>query len=189
MNNQPPGAMLLMKVGSHAGESFEEILKRKNKEYEKTGQIFWGYGGNACHPLKQVQPFVSTHVDKGENVYLVMQEIDSRANPTILPATHFSADGKTWEPIPKGINVTGSRYALVLDEIRPVDLEIPSEQYEVGIGPSVGRSAKEYMQGHVDKACLVRRDSTNTTADGNLVRSRFAAKLLRPYAVLVNHQD
>ena len=46
-----------MKVGLHAQESIEDIVKRKQREFEDTGSIFWGYGGSTCHPLTMVQPF------------------------------------------------------------------------------------------------------------------------------------
>ena len=48
--------IVFMKVGRHAGETFEEILERKQREYERAGRIFWGYGGGTMHPTQKVQP-------------------------------------------------------------------------------------------------------------------------------------
>jgi len=136
-----------MKIGSHAGETLEEIIERKQQEIDATGRSFWGYGGTACHPTTQVQPFVRSLAAKVPKVFLLMEYIHSVANPQIVPATRFSKDGVNWEPVPEGINVTGSRYAIVLDEIVPGELEIPIEDFVVGVGPSTGKVAHEYLSG------------------------------------------
>lgn len=183
--NTPPDAFIFMKVGNHAGETFEDILRRKNKEYKKAGKIFWGYGGTACHPINQVQPFVEVYEKQNGSVYVLMQEIDSRANPLLLPATQYSVDGITWEKLPDGISVVGSKYALVLDEITSTDFNIDSKAYEIGAGPSVGKNAADYMQGHIDKACLVK---TGNITENDLPKNKkikLAAKLIPPYAVLL----
>lgn len=181
-----PSAFIFMKVGNHAGETFESILRRKNEEYRKTGRIFWGYGGSACHPLKQARPFVNIWEKQNGSVYVLMQVIDSRAEPDLLPAKEYSWDAGKWEPIPEGINVLGSRYALILDEIKPTDFEIDPKEYVIGMGAKQGKVAEEYMRGHIDKACLVKAESPPPSD----IRSRrrkikYAAKLLSPYAVLV----
>ena len=181
-----PSAFVFMKVGNHAGETFESILRRKNEEYQKTGRIFWGYGGSACHPIKQVQPFVEVYEKQNGSIYVLMQEIDSRAQPALLPAKEYSRDGVNWEDIPEGANVLGSRYALVLDEIKSTDFEINPHEYVIGAGPSKGKVAGEYMQGHIDKACLVRPELAPSSDGRNRNRKiKYAAKLLFPHAVLV----
>ena len=175
-----------MKVGDHAGESFEEILERKNKEYERCGRIFWGYGGASCHPLTQVQPFVHARAAAGGQLHLLMEPIESNADPDLMPAEEYSEDGVTWEPIPDGIEVTGSRYALVLGEIRPGELELSLNEFEIGVGPSRGRSAQDYLKGRIDKACLVR--SPKPDIDKLEVPTRevkYVAELIDPHAVLL----
>ncbi|MCI0685365.1 MAG: hypothetical protein L0Y71_24970 [Gemmataceae bacterium] len=185
---QLPKRFLFMKVGNHAGETWEQILARKKREFEDTGMIFWGYGGNACHPISQVQPFARITLKEQESICLVMEPIDSRADPAVLPATEYSRDGVVWEPLPKGIKVTGSRYAFVLDEIKPGDLEISLNKYEVGIGRSLGKGADSYLTGHTDKACLVESSKPHETASSSpkLVRKLgYVAKLKEPFAVLL----
>jgi hypothetical protein len=59
-----PEAFIFMKIGSHAGETLEQILERKQREIERTGRSFWGYGGASCHPLTQLQPFARTLVQR-----------------------------------------------------------------------------------------------------------------------------
>ncbi len=116
-------------------------------------------------------------------VYLLMEIIDSHAEPEILPAKEYSPDGIQWKPVPDGINVLGSRYALVLDEIKPGDLDIWTGEYEVGIGPSRGKRAPQYLQGHVDKGCLVRR--TVLPLKSGKKRIGYRARLIDPYAVML----
>lgn len=181
-------AFIFMKVGDHAGEQFEQILKRKMKEYKKTGAIFWGYGGNACHPINQVRPFAKSSMTKNGSIYLLMQSVHSNADPDILPAKEFSIDGVNWEPIPKGINVTGSRYALVLDEIVPNDLTVNFEQYRVGIGPSREKIASDYLKGRTDKACLVYDPGNSSLHDESHIKKiQYTAKLQEPFAVLLRY--
>jgi hypothetical protein len=183
--NTPPDAFIFMKVGNHAGETFEDILKRKNEEFQKTGKIFWGYGGTACHPISQVQPFIKLYEKENGSVYVLMQEIDSRAIPMIAPAKQYSVDGINWELIPEGISVTGSRYALVLDEIKSTDFDINHYDYEIGAGPSAGKNAVDYMRGHIDKACLIKSIAEKEGQVNKPKRIKLAAKLLSPYAVLL----
>ena len=151
MTDPLPEAFIFMKVGNHAGESFEAILVRKNREREQAGRIFWGYGGTVCHPLMQVQPFARLYTKSHGRIYLFMEPMDSKANPAIDPAKEYSDDGVTWHPLPDGISVLGSRYALVLDEIQPREIDVGIEQYVVGIGTVAAR-----MQPSTCRAALIK---------------------------------
>lgn len=190
MKIESPQAFIFMRVGSHAGESFEDILERKQRELREAGMIFWGYGGPTLHPIRQVQPFAKLWVQREGSVQILMQPIDSRADPDILPANEFSVDGIKWEPLPSGVVVTGSRYAVVLDEIKPGQLDLDLAEFEVGIGPSRGRNAALYMRGRVDKGCLVATQSA--TGDGDVhqgpITIGFQARVLDPYAVMLRHR-
>ena len=189
MSDQPPQAFIFMRVGKHAGEDFDSILERKRQELRDAGMIFWGYGGTTLHPIKRVQPFARMCLDLNGHVQILMQPIDSKADPDILPATEFSVDGINWDPIPEGIEVTGSRYALVLDEIKPGDLNLDLRDFAVGCGPSQGKNAAQYLRGRVDKGCLVTTGASNKEPDPGkaLVPIRFQAQLREPYAVMLRH--
>jgi len=181
-------AFLFMKVGNHAGETFDDIIARKMKEREAAGKMFWGYGGSACHPLTQVRPFVDILRRSGQVTTLVMQYISSNMDQDLHPATEFSKDGVNWEKIPDGICVTGSKYAMVLDEIKPGEFIFEPSNFEIGVGPSRGKSADKYLQGRTDKACLMRRegfdvDRVATPESAKIVTHQ--AKLLDPYAVML----
>ena len=182
---KPSTGLIYMKVGIHAGEDFNGILERKKEEIRQTGMSFWGYGGGTCHPIHQVQPFAKMKILEGNNIYLVMEQIDSHSPPTILVAQDYSVDGITWLPIPDKIIVRGSRYAIILDKLEEGDLDIDLAEYEVAYGPSRGKQASEYIKGHVDKACLNIRPNVST--DHVKVEKRISqmARLKDPYAVLV----
>ena len=179
-----------MRVGNHAGETFDSILERKRREFEEAGKIFWGYGGTTLHPIKHVQPFAKLWVVQEGSIRIVMEPIDSKANPDVLPANEFSVDGVNWEPIPTGIEVTGSRYAIVLDEITPGQLDLDLSDFEVGIGPSRGRNAAQYVKGRVDKGCFVSKQSSENDANTppRLVSIGFQARLSDPYTVMLRHR-
>lgn len=193
--------IVFMKVGLHAGETFEHILERKQREYERAGRIFWGYGGGTMHPTQKVQPFVRMHLRQGHNIRLVMQEIDSKHPNTEVYATHFSKDGQTWERMPEGVQVRGSRYALVLNQIEEGELDLNLGEYQVGVGPSAGKPAAGYIQGRVDKGCLERIGAGSEanpaggaasagviTAEPKIVKVRHSALLQEPYAVLLKSE-
>lgn len=183
-----PHKFLFMKVGNHANESWEQILQRKRRERVDAGMTFWGYGGAACHPISQVQPFARLAIKEQGSITLVMEPINSNADQDYAEAKEFSTDGITWERIPTGIHVTGARYALVLDEIREGDLDLPLTEYEVGIGPSTGKPAEDYLQGRTDKGCLARSNVVRARNgdDKRLLRKLgFFAELKQPFGVVL----
>src|SRR3984893_6220083 len=106
---EPGDQILYMKVGTHAQEELADILARKRREIEDEGFAMWGYGGNTCHPTSMVQPFVEA---ASGPVRLVMQPMLSKHFAEPIRAEEYSPDGTRWLPVPSGINVLGSRYAL-----------------------------------------------------------------------------
>lgn len=178
-----------MKVGLHAQENIDDIIKRKQREFEETGSIFWGYGGNTCHPLTMVQPFAKEVEENGNEVLIVMQKMNSRhaAPPEI--AKQYSDDGVNWQPIPKGIEVRGSRYALVLDNLRTEEFDLNLSELRVGVGPSRGRKADEYLVGQADKGCFLYESQDLPDAQKQQVvkRIEIVARVKKPYAVLLKN--
>ena len=192
MNDQIPRAFVFMRVGNHAGESFEDILERKRRELDSVAtswKIFWGYGGNTLHPTKHVQPFVDLWLQEEGSIQILMQPIDSKADPDILPAREYSVDGDNWELLPSGIVVTGSKYAIVLDEIKPGQLDLDLTKFKVGVGPSQGRNAADYLKWRVDKGCLVATQSKDSGPEVKRppISIGFQARLLEPYAVFLRY--
>lgn len=189
MNIIRPGAgILFMKVGTHAQESLSDIIARKTEEIERTGYAMWGYGGNTCHPRTMVQPFANEHAENHSPIYLCMQEMDSRHFAEQLRANECSVDGTNWTKIPETINVLGSRFALVLEELREEELELPLDRARVALGLNKGRAAARYLLGQVDKACLevLEEPIPDLTADEKRkVEINLVAKLKSPYAVFL----
>lgn len=177
-------SFLYMKVGVHANESLEEIIARKRKEIADAGVSFWGYGGSSCHPYNAVQPFVKEQTAKGTKVRLLMQEITSRHYAEGL-AKEFSPDGKNYYPVPKGVNVLGSRYALVVTTLDPIDEVLSLSDTIVGIGNKEGLSGDQYIRGHVDKACLVYSPGSGLAEHKAEIALCLSAELAEPYAVVL----
>lgn len=182
---KPNTGLLFMKVGLHSGETFDDILKRKREEYNKTGMIFWGYGGGTCHPTRVVQPFAKMRIEVGDNIYIAMEEINSNHPFTKMIAKEYSEDGINWKPIPTGIEVRGSRYAVVLDEIQDGDLDIDLCEYSVGYGRSMGKNASDYIGGRVDKACIIKNSDSSIPIHPNRKKITHFAKIKDPFAVFV----
>jgi len=175
--------ILFMKIGVHAGEPLEEIIKRKQKEIDDAGFAMWGYGGNTCHPLTMVQPFATTH-STGAPIRLVMQEMQSHHFADPVRAEEYSIDGEAWELVPEKINVYGSRYALCIKNLTQAKTSLALGETRVALGNSRGRRGSAYVKGRVDKACL------EVVADGDdqpPVEIGLVADLVEPYAVLLKN--
>lgn len=186
---RPQQGILFMKVGVHAQEDLESIIRRKTKEIEDAGYALWGYGGNTCHPANMVQPFAKQHADKGEPVYLCMHEMTSKHFADQVRADQMSVDSKHWEPIPDAINVLGSRYALAIKNLRREEFALPLSKTQVAVGNSRGTSGQRYIAGRVDKACLDLQDDVLVPPepDSRIIQISLIAELCPPYAVFLKN--
>lgn len=184
-----PGARVLyMKVGTHADEPLDKIFARKAKEIEEEGVAFWGYGGSTCHPVTMVQPFAKSFEEQGGTIYLCMQPMDSKHFAQTVRAEEFSVDGMQWRPIPAAINVTGSRYALVIKNLHHDKFGLPLARTRVALGNNAGASGSKYIKGRVDKACLEITDSASSDASNQEpVDIGLVAEIVKPYAVFVRN--
>lgn len=181
--------LIFMKVGLHAQESIEDIIERKQREYDEAGSIFWGYGGSTCHPLTMVQPFAKEVQKSGNEVLIIMQKMNSKHTAPPEIAKQYSDDGVNWQPIPEGIQVRGSRFALVLDELRLEEFDVDLGELEVGVGPSRGRKADKYIVGQSDKGCFLYspRQVLVAPEDRAIKRIGLVARVKAPYAVFVRN--
>jgi hypothetical protein len=186
-----PGAgVLFMKVGNHAQESFADIVARKSKEIDKAGFTMWGYGGNTCHPSSMVQPFARSFAERGEPIHLCMEEMPSKHFAEPLCAAESSADGLSWSRIPAEIEVRGSRYALIIKDLRVANFTLPLARTRIAVGPSNGKLGSRYVSGRVDKACLEVLDGPereNAEVEQSQRPISLVAELLVPYAVFLRH--
>ena len=187
MTIQIPDAFVFMKAGPYVSESLESILERKQREIAQTGRTFWGYGGSQLHPITQMQPFAKAQVQRQGELLVLMPITSSKTDTQIRPAVEFSVDRHTWKPIPPGICVTEALFALVMDELKPIHMELDLGQYEVGIGDSKGRNAAKFIRGHVSKGCFVATHPTVVDPDppSTVVKVALEARLVAPYAVFV----
>ena len=181
--SQDPQAFIYMKAGQHAGEPVTKILERKAEEFDRTGWIFWGYGGTLIHPITQVQPFGKRWDKEGVTVQALMGITPSRHHSNTPPATQYSTDNTNWFPIPEGIQVTGSRHALVIGKMESVTFDLDLNKYVVGIGPKEGRSAAHYIHHRVDKGCFQMAPLSGRTPVFHRIKLR--AQLMEPYGVMV----
>lgn len=171
-----PRSAVVMKVGYHVSEAWEEIVARKFAEQESVGHCFWGYGGSTCHPTRQVQPFCQRNEPSFVGI-----ATRSRFQSIAATSSEYSADGKHWAPLPKGVSVVGSRYALCLKNLSLSPCAFPIGRYLVGIGPMRGTALVEYMQYRCDKGCAVR----GPAGSGEIRLPAIVGVVTAPYAVFV----
>jgi hypothetical protein len=191
---QRGAGVVFMRVGTHAGETIEEIVQRKLKEIRDVGHAFWGYGGQNCHPRAIVQPYADEVVSTGGTVRLCLEAVAPDretywANES--EAREWSIDGLNFRPLPKGIRVTASRYAFVIKNLRPEHFDLPLTSARVAAGPSRGRLGARYVDeigGPVDKAVLRVEDGSEQglrEGDVETLPIAYVAELHRPYAVFL----
>lgn len=174
--------IVIMKAGFHINETFEEIITRKQREEAISGKVFWGYGGTVCHPLTQVIPFVEEAIQKYNAVpVLALTFTRSPFATSFRTAGHYSVNGKIWNPLPYGVIVTSSRYAIVCRSLRRVDRELNLSEYEVAVGPSKGKPLSVYFRHRVDKACAVFSEARTSTC--KVLKINYVAEIVEPYAV------
>jgi hypothetical protein len=186
---KPGSRILYMKVGTHADEPLDSIFERKRREIIDAGFSLWGYGGNTCHPLTMVQPFARSYEEKGGTIHLCMHPMNSNHLAVTTRAEEFSVDGINWQVVPDGINVTGSRYALAIRNLRIEKFRLPLAQTRVAVGISAGVAGARYISGRVDKACL--EVTGEPVTDGSIEESEeigLVAELVKPYAVFVRNK-
>ncbi|RYG86367.1 MAG: hypothetical protein EON59_10160 [Alphaproteobacteria bacterium] len=186
--------LVFMRVGSHAGETLDEIIERKRAEVAQVGHAFWGYGGLNCHPRTVVQPYAEDVARQGGVVRLCLEEVPPSRETYWAedePAREWSIDGINFKPLPPGIRVTGSRYAFVITDLREQSFELSLTNARVAAGPSRGRLGAKYVEpvgGRVDKAVLQVEDESGEIEPGGGVQTvpiSFVADLYRPYAVFL----
>jgi hypothetical protein len=178
----PGDRILFMKVGIHAGESLDDIVRRKRQEIAEEGHAFWGYGGSTFHPRTMVQPFAAASPSP---IVLVMNPMTSKHFAEPVRAEEFSEDGVNWAPVPPGIDCRGSRYALLLGDLEEVDETIDLARTRVAVGPNTGRVGATYIQGRADKACLEVTDSPG--AETKELAIGLRATILKPFAVFLRN--
>ena len=181
---KPGNQVLFMKVGVHATETIEEILERKKEEFNEAGRVFWGYGGSTCHPKTMVQPFGKQAAEQNKEINIIMQKMDSKHSADPILAREYSEDGIDWKTIPKGVKVKGSRYALVLGEIKEEDAVLDISSLEVAVGPSRGRSGEQYLIGQADKGCFEIKNEPSGR-QSKTCHIDLVAPILDPYAVFL----
>lgn len=181
--------LIYMKVGLHANEDIEDIIKRKRREFDAAGSIFWGYGGSTCHPLTMVQPFAKEAANKGRETLIIMEKMNSKHDAPPEVAKEYSDDGVNWKPIPPGIEVRGSRYALVLDQLQTQEFDLDLRELQVGVGPNRGRVANTYIVGQADKGCFIYMPPRDPFPPDPKATKHIGvvAKVKAPYAVLVRN--
>ena len=174
--------VIYMKYGYHALEAENEIIKRKIKEFQDENLMYWGYGGSACDPIKQVQPYLE-HVNSiGKKAYLIMSFTKSKPTMEGDVSKEYSIDDIKWERFSKNIKVTGSKHAIVCGELKETNFDINLSNYSVAWGPSKGKNASDYIKGQSDKGCLIQSIQNDKQ---NMVKIKLLAEIIKPYAVKV----
>lgn len=178
-------AVFYMQVGTHADETLEQIVDRKTREIADHGFTLWGFGGTTCHPVSIVQPFAEEFAKNG-HMPLLMERTNDNHFALGRTAAEYSDDGVAWQTIPAGIEVKGSRYALIIDELKATDFYLELERTVVPIGPNTGRPGNHYVRGLVDKACLqLIADAPPEVGEKNHRRIEFQANIREPFAVFL----
>lgn len=169
--------VVIMKYGVHAQEDVQNIIMRKKAEYQNCGKMFWGYNGVLCNPKTQVQPFLELNQLRGEETYLLLVRTLSEHNGMGYVGTELSYDKQIWEQTPNEIQVIGSKYALICEDLIECDIQLDMNEYVVAVGKSAQKPLHEYMKGRVDKACACFAPSESRT-EKKIIQVSYFSKIL-----------
>lgn len=184
MNSKYFKSIIFMKVGYHSDENLEEIIERKKREEKVNEFLFWGYGGTLCHPVSQVRPFIRENLSKGLKTMLFMSFTPSKYISQPKLAQEYSLNRKIWHPIPSGVSIRGSRYAIICKNLEKFDTLINLNMYNVAIGINKGRPLGEVIKYRVDKACGFIDQKYNRYKEKN-IKILYIAEIVEPFAVLL----
>ena len=131
--------VILSLAGSHAKESFNEIIQRKINDIKNVGLTFWVENSRKSTPDK-VQSFYEVASKERIDLNCILYQGSGKgkgAKDTKITATakEFSTDKKTWSKIdPKLSPITGkfnaNSHALVFDKLESIsNLELNLENY------------------------------------------------------------
>ncbi len=184
-------AIIYIKVGTHAGETIDEIISRKQGEEKRAGLFFWGHGSGMLNPSTRVIPFVEESRHRGIMPKVLMHIMYRNSGKNYSSNSHiaqyYSIDNKNWKPIPKGILVTGSKYALVCKNLRKVETFIDLGMYKVANGKGKGMLLNSYIRYRVDRACAFLKDPLpeDLARSDTTVEISYVTDLVEPYAVFL----
>lgn len=114
--------IVYLKVGSHNGETLEDIIKRKCKEVEHCGESLWAFSSGISQTVKSL---CEQWQDNHGNVYAVFIDggEDKGGDGNIM---HYYEKNSQIVSIPENIYVTASNKtdsALVIEEYFQIDGE------------------------------------------------------------------
>jgi len=124
--------VIISVIGSHAGESSEQIFSRKILDIKKTGKTFWVIQSYKANPSK-VQSLIHKAKTVGKNVFCIFISPSTKggARPTTkdIKAELFSSDKIHWEKLPSNLSpVTGkistNSFSLVFEELNLIQQDL-----------------------------------------------------------------
>jgi len=120
---------ILSLAGKHANETFEQIIKRKIKDIQNTGQTFWVENSRQMYP-----DIVKSFNDLANNEKIQLDCIlykgkDTQDTKTSYEFKEYSQDKKNWKEIDSKMSkVTGKlsnfSHAMVFDKLKLVNNEM-----------------------------------------------------------------
>ncbi len=189
-NEHMPAHVIFLLAGPHPSstgtpEGLPEIVQRKMKEGRRAGSIWWGYGGKLLHP-ERVHEFVQ-EAGPGAKISVLMSETKSKFQDGGNTARKYSTDNYRWRRIPAAHNVTGSKFALVLETLEQCDFDIDLAGYSVfrRMHEHERINAANYIR-RADKACLT-AGCTVKALQANVRRVTLQGVLKPPYALYLSN--
>jgi len=173
-----------MKVGPHSGFDLDKIIEIKKREEKIYGKFYWGYAGTFCHPEKVIDFVNKSLLDYGRAPMMYMSATASKYFSDIGRISEYSIDGKNYKHLPKGITLTGCKYAIIAKKIKKVDFSIDLNKYIIVNGSCQGKALGEYIRYHVNKACAMYKNDTAITTS-RFVKISFVAELTNQYAIFL----
>lgn len=175
LSDLPLEKCIYMSVGPHAGESFSEIMLRKEAEIKKCGWSLWAHGTKMLDKIGKIPKFWG----QSEEIYVLFSPTGNPTTGQVKIAQEYSSDGINYTTIDPQMQVTysssKSSYALVVEEY----IEIDEADNIFHKGDYCEFKTKDYTRGVY---FLEREENPGRKHD---YRIPYVAKLRAPYNVKI----
>lgn len=181
--------ILIMKAGPYCNYSLDEIIDIKQKEQQKIGKFFWGYGGVFCRP-NIINAFISHALaNKKRPVVLFSTTISAYNTSDGGRFTHFSSDKSIWQSLPSEVLLVGNKnaphFAIVARNLKKVNIQLNLSNYcsFTGVFPNPDKYLDHYFRFRVDKACgyYLPRNTDNP----KIIKIDYISELVEPYCIFI----
>lgn len=168
--------ILFLKYAIFKNGTKEELFAMKQNEIDKSGKMYWGYGGYDVLPERDIRPLINLAKSKGEVVKVLFCQTKTFIKEDYIRGTELSTDNISFKKAPHRITLHGNKFAFVMKNLQKVDIDLNLLEYQVTNGNQKNKCMADVIKGYTNKATGIL--SNQETIFQKLVKITYQADLL-----------